>query len=128
MKQVANISRLKPGGLILIDDVPCKVDKIQASTSGKHGHAKIRVDAISVLDGKRRSMVKPSGENVDVPILNKLTAQVLAVNGDTAQLMDTTSFEMFDLKIPDELKGKLEVGGETMYYEIMGVRTLSPVK
>lgn len=128
MKQVANISRLKPGGLILIDDIPCKVEKIQASTSGKHGHAKIRVDAISVFDGKRRSMVKPSGENIDVPILNKLTAQVLAINGDTAQLMDTTSFEMFDLAIPAEMKGKLEVGGETMYYEIMGIRTLESIK
>lgn len=128
MKQVANISRLKPGGLILIDEVPCKVEKISASTSGKHGHAKIRVDAVSLLDGKRRSMVKPSGENVDVPILNKLTAQVLAVNGNTAQLMDTTSFEMFDLPVPEELKGKLEVGGETMYYEIMGTKTLEQLK
>jgi translation initiation factor 5A len=128
LKQVANISRLKAGGLILIDDVPCKIEKLQASTSGKHGHAKIRVDAISLLDGKRRSMVKPSGENVDVPMLNKLTAQVLAVNGDTAQLMDTTSFEMFDLPIPAEMKGKLEVGGETMYYEIMGVKTLEQLK
>jgi len=128
LKQVANISRLKPGGLILIDEVPCKVEKISASTSGKHGHAKIRVDAVSLLDGKRRSMVKPSGENVDVPILNKLTAQVLAVNGNTAQLMDTTSFEMFDLPVPEELKGKLEVGGETMYYEIMGTKTLEQLK
>ena len=128
MKQVASISRIKPGGLILIDEVPCKIDKIQASTSGKHGHAKIRVDAVGILDGKHRSMVKPSGENIDVPILNKMTAQVLAVNGDTAQLMDTTSFEMFDLPIPEELKGKLEVGGETMYYEVMGTKTLEQLK
>ena len=128
MKTTASITRLKPGGLILIDDVPCKVEKVQSSSSGKHGHAKVRVDAIGILDGKRRSIVKPSGENVDVPLLNKSTAQVLAITGENAQLMDTTTFEMFELPIPEELKGKLVAGAETQYFEMMGVKTLQQIK
>jgi len=128
VKTTASITRLKPGGLILIDDVPCKVEKVQSSSSGKHGHAKVRVDAIGILDGKRRSIVKPSGENVDVPLLNKSTAQVLAITGENAQLMDTTTFEMFELPIPEELKGKLVAGAETQYFEMMGVKTLQQIK
>ena len=128
MKTTASITRLKPGGLILIDDVPCKVEKVQSSSSGKHGHAKVRVDALGVLDGKRRSIVKPSGENVDVPLLNKMTAQVLAITGDNVQLMDTTTFEMFELPVPEELKGKLVAGEETQYFEMMGVKTLQQIK
>ena len=128
MKTTASITRLKPGGLILIDDVPCKVEKVQSSSSGKHGHAKVRVDAIGVLDGKRRSLVKPSGENIDVPLLNKNTAQVLAITGDSVQLMDTTTFEMFELPVPEELKGKLVAGEETQYFEMMGVKTLQQIK
>ncbi len=128
MKTTASITRLKPGGLILIDDVPCKVEKVQSSSSGKHGHAKVRVDALGVLDGKRRSIVKPSGENVDVPLLNKNTAQVLAITGDNVQLMDTTTFEMFELPIPEDMKGKLAAGEETQYFEMMGVKTLQQIK
>ena len=128
MKTTASITRLKPGGLILIDDVPCKVEKVQSSSSGKHGHAKVRVDAIGVLDGKRRSLVKPSGENIDVPLLNKNTAQVLAITGDSVQLMDTTTFEMFELTIPEDMKGKLAAGEETQYFEMMGVKTLQQIK
>ncbi|MFH1623395.1 MAG: translation initiation factor IF-5A [Candidatus Aenigmatarchaeota archaeon] len=128
MKTTASITRLKPGGMILIDDIPCKVEKVQSSSSGKHGHAKVRVDAVGLLDGKRRSIVKPSGGSVDVPILNKNTAQVLAVTGDTAQLMDTTTFEMFELHVPDGMKGTLVAGSEIQYFEIMGVKTLQQVK
>ena len=128
MKTTASITRLKPGGLILIDDVPCKVEKVQSSSSGKHGHAKVRVDALGVLDGKRRSIVKPSGENVDVPLLNKNTAQVLAITGDNVQLMDTTTFEMFELPIPEDMKGKLAAGEETQYFEMMGIKTLQQIK
>jgi len=128
VKTTASITRLKPGGMILIDDVPCRVEKVQSSSSGKHGHAKVRVDAVGLLDGKRRSIVKPSGDNVDVPILNKNTAQVLAVAGDNVQLMDTTTFEMFELPVPESMKGTLVAGSEIQYFEIMGVKTLQQVK
>ena len=128
MKTTANISKLKSGGFILIDDVPCRVEKVQTSSSGKHGHAKVRVDAIGVLDGRRRSMVKPSGETVDVPIINKNIAQVLAIVGDNAQLMDMRTYEVFELPIPEELKGTLQAGGEVNYFEIVGTRTLKQIK
>ena len=128
MKTTASITRLKPGGMILIDDVPCRVEKVQSSSSGKHGHAKVRVDAVGLLDGKRRSIVKPSGDSIDVPILNKNTAQVLAVTGDNVQLMDTTTFEMFELPVPEAMKGTLVAGSEIQYFEIMGVKTLQQVK
>jgi translation initiation factor 5A len=128
MKTVADIHKLKPGGFILIDDIPCKVDKVQASSSGKHGHSKIRVDAIGVLDGRRRSIVKPSGEAVDVPIINKFVAQVLAIVGDNAQLMDMQSYEVFELPIPEEMKGKIQAGTEVQYFELVGVKTLKPIK
>lgn len=128
MKTTADIHKLKQGGFILIDDVPCRVDKVQASSSGKHGHSKIRVDAIGVLDGRRRSIVKPSGEDVDVPIINKGVAQVLAIVGENAQLMDMQTYETFELPVPEELKGKIEAGTEVPYYEIVGTRTLKPIK
>jgi translation initiation factor 5A len=126
-KVKGDLHKMKSGGFILIDEVPCKIDKIQASSSGKHGHAKFRVDAIGVLDGRRRSFVTPSGE-VDIPMLNKHNAQVLAVVGDRVQLMDMESYETLELELPEELKDKIQNGQEIQYYEIMGTKTLKQIK
>ncbi len=128
MKTVTNINKLKENGFILIDDVPCRITKISRSTSGKHGAAKVRVDATGLLDGKRKSLVKPSGENVNVPIINKSLAQVLSITGDTVQLMDVSTYEVFDLSIPEELKGKITEGTEINYFEVVGIKTLKQIK
>lgn len=128
MKTNADIQRLKSGGFILIEDMPCRIEKVQSSSSGKHGHTKVRVDAIGILDGKRRSMVKPSGERVDVPIINKHIAQVLAIVGDNAQLMDMKTYEVFELPVPEELKGTLQEGSEMTYFEVVGIKTLKQIK
>lgn len=122
------IKNLKKGHLVLIQGVPCRVESISSSKSGKHGASKTRVDAIGLLDGRRRSIVKPSGDKVDVPIINKKKAQVLAISGNKVQLMDLSDYSVFELDIPEELKGKLNSGEEVNYFEVMGIRTLKPLK
>ncbi|MBN2252145.1 MAG: translation initiation factor IF-5A [Kosmotogaceae bacterium] len=128
MKTTNQINKLKAGGFILIDDVPCRIEKVSTSSSGKHGHSKVRVDAMGVLDGKRKSIVKASGKTVDIPIINKQVAQVLSVSEDHAQLMDMATYEVFELPIPEELKGQLTEGGEISYFELVGMKTLKQVK
>lgn len=128
MRTTTDIKSLKSGGFVIIDDVPCRVEKVQVSSSGKHGHAKVRVDAIGLLDGRRRSLVKPSGETVSVPIINKHRAQILAIVGDNAQLMDLSDYSTLELPIPEELRGQLQPGTEITYYEILGQKTLKQIK
>ena len=122
------IKDLKPGSYVVIDDAPCKVEKVQVSTSGKHGHAKIRIEALGILDGRRRSILGPSHEEVSVPIILKKEAQILAVSGNTAQLMDMVDYSTFELEIPEEVKDKVIPGGEISYFEVLGIRTLKPLK
>jgi translation initiation factor 5A len=128
MKTTAVIKSLKPNSFVLIDDVPCRVEKVSISVSGKHGAAKARVDAIGLFDGRRRSIVKPADENVEVPIVNKKSAQILAMVGENAQLMDLTDYSVFELPIPEELKEKIKAGEEISYFEIAGVKTLKQIK
>jgi translation initiation factor 5A len=124
----ASLKELKPGGFIIIEDAPCKIEKITFSTSGKHGAAKARVEAIGLLDNRRRSIVKPSGEDVEVPIILKKQAQVLAIVGEKAQIMDLTTYENFELDIPEDLKGTIQAGSEIFYFEVAGVKTLKKLK
>lgn len=127
-KTNADVSEIKEGGFIIIDDSPCRIDKITRSSSGKHGASKYRVDAIGLLDGRRRSLVAPSGETVIVPILLKKKAQVLSVVGNKAQLMDMETYEQLELNVPDERKDEIVAGNEVDYFEIMDVKTLKQLK
>ena len=62
---------------------------------------------------------------VQIPIINKRTAQVISISGDTAQLMDMETYETFEMEIPDEFKGKLKVGEEVQYIEALGKRKIT---
>jgi len=122
------IKNLKPGNYITIDGVPCRVEKVTTSVSGKHGAAKTRVEAIGLFDGTRRSIVKPADEEVEVPILQKKRAQVLAITGNIAHLMDSQTFEELQLEIPEERRDEIKEGTEIEYFEILGIKTLKPLK
>jgi len=127
-KTTSVIKSLRKGHFILIDNVPCRIESISSGKSGKHGASKTRVEAIGLFDGRRRSIVKPSHDTVNVPIINKKKAQILAISGDRVQLMDLSDYSMFELDIPEELKGKLNSGDEVNYFEVIGIRTLKPLK
>ena len=127
-KTTTEIKNLKPNSFVMIDGMPCRVDKVQISTSGKHGASKTRIEAIGLLDGRRRSLVAPSSETVEVPIILKKSAQVLAIQGDKAQLMDLSDYSMFELEIPEERKNEIVAGNEIDYYEAAGRKTLKKIK
>ena len=83
---------------------------------------------MGLFDNRRKSLVKPADARVQVPIMTKKRAQVLAIVGEKAQLMDMGDYSTFELDIPEELKGKLESGQEINYFEVAGVRTLKQLK
>lgn len=120
MKQQTEIKTLKEGKFVIIDDEPCTIVSVQHSKPGKHGAAKARIDAIGLFDGQKRSIVNPVDAKVYVPIVERKTAQVLSIAGTTAQLMDTSSYQTFELAIPDDLREKVKQGEEISYISSMG--------
>ncbi|MFQ6009757.1 MAG: translation initiation factor IF-5A [Candidatus Aenigmatarchaeota archaeon] len=118
------IKTLKPGKYCVIDGEPCKVLSLTTSAPGKHGGAKARLEAIGIFDNRKRSIVKPASTEIDVPIIEKKTGQVVAIIGETAQIMDLQTYETFDIAIPEELRGDIEQGGEVAYWVIMGRKLL----
>lgn len=118
---------LRIGKYVLIDGVACRVVDIDVSSPGKHGSAKMRVVAIGIFDGQKKTLLMPSHAEVDVPIISKRKAQVVSVEGDNAQLMDSETYEVFYLPIPEDLKGSVKPGGEVEVLEATGRRALSKV-
>lgn len=124
----ASVGSLQKGSYIVIDGVACKVVDTKTSRPGKHGHAKVNMMAVGLLDDKKRNLVLPGHDEVEVPIVGKLSAQVLSVNGNMANVMDMESYETFDLEIPEELAGEVAEGKEVLYWEILEDRVIKQVK
>ncbi len=101
---------------------------IQTSSPGKHGAAKARVDAIGIFDNQKRNIVKPVDSKIDIPIIDKRTAQVLALMGSDVQLMDLENYETFEVPIPKELRDDLIEGAEVGYIVALGNKKLMRIK
>jgi translation initiation factor 5A len=124
MKEQTEIGKIKEGRYIVIEDEPCKVLGIATSKPGKHGAAKARIDAVGLFDGVKRSIVQPVSAKTYIPNVERKSGQVISITGNTAQLMDMKDYSNFEIMVPDDKKGHVEVGKEIMYIESMGKRKL----
>lgn len=122
---------IKEGSYIMIDNVPCRVVEVEKSKTGKHGSAKARIVGIGVLDGVKRTIVVPTDAAVEVPVIEKFTAQVISVTRDNIQLMDLRNYQTFEIPsnyVEDEAKGKLESGVQVEVWDIAGYRKIMRVR
>ena len=125
--KIVAANSIKKGSMILIDNNPCRVVDVSFSKPGKHGAAKIRATAIGILDNKKRDVVLPAHDKVEVPIIEKKVAQVLSVHDNIANVMDNETYESFDLEIPDELKDKVSSGVNVYYWTVIGKRVMRDI-
>jgi translation initiation factor 5A len=123
-KKLVHATSLKVGGFVIFDGKACRVSSIEVSKTGKHGHAKARIAAVCITDGSKIIKMFPGHDKVEVPIIEKETAQVLSIAGDKANVMDMKSYETFDLDIPEELKGEVNEGDQVNYWIILGQKVM----
>ncbi|RMD45734.1 translation initiation factor IF-5A [Candidatus Pacearchaeota archaeon] len=124
VSKVIEATEIRVGTYIMIDGSAYQVKKVDISKTGKHGHAKVRYEAASVMTGKKKVQVVPGHEKFEVPMIDKRKAQVLSINGNEASIMDSESFESFDLPIPEELKDSISEGGTVEYWDVEGEKII----
>jgi len=128
MKKLASVGSLQKGSYIIVDGVACRVTSTATSRPGKHGHAKVNMMAVGLIDEKKRNVVLPGHDQVEVPVIDKRTAQVLSVTGDVANVMDSESYETFDMKVDEEFKDQVVEGCQILYWNILGDKVIKQVK
>ena len=129
---VKKVSELKVGNFIYndADGEVYKIVSIETSKAGKHGSAKARIEAISVISGRKLVLVKPTSDPIKVPVIKKIRGQVIAVTKQKvptpegekeeiiAQVMDMETYETIEAKVPDELKEKVKEGANVMVWDV----------
>ena len=121
--KVIDATEMRLGTFILLDGVAHQVKKMDISKTGKHGHAKVRYEATSIMTGKKKVAVVPGHDKFEVPMIDKRSAQVLSISGDHASVMDSESFENFELPIPEGVEGVSE-GGNVEYWDVEGEKLI----
>ncbi len=113
-KRFQNMGTLKPGSYVLIEGEPCQVKGFEKSKPGKHGAAKARISAFGIFSDQKRNLMKGTDYEAEVPIIEKSSAQVVAVMGNMVQIMDTADYKTYDLDKPKDIMG-LSGGAEIEY-------------
>ena len=118
-----NATDARIGTNILLEGEPFTVKKVDVSKTGKHGHAKVRMEAVNILSGNKKVFVTPGHDKFDVPMVDKRKGQVLSV-GDTVSVMDLETFETIDLPCSAEIKAELQENSNVEYWDIEGQKLI----
>lgn len=124
------VKSLKEGSYMLIDEEPCRIVSIDKSKPGKHGSAKANIMAVGFFDNRKRNVVMPADRMAEVPIIDKRTATVIADQGERLNIMDTESYETYEVSRPDdeEVASQIESNCTVEYWDVMGTKVIMRVK
>jgi translation initiation factor 5A len=122
--KLVNAVELKSGSSVIIDNAPCVVRSIDISKTGKHGSSKARIEAVGIIDGKKRIIISPGHDKLPVPLIEKRKGQVLTLSETSASLMDSENYETLEVLIVEELRGQIKEGMEVEYWDIEGQKII----
>jgi translation initiation factor 5A len=125
--KLINATEAKVGTNIIVDGTPCVVKKMDVSKTGKHGHAKVRIEAVGLIDGIKKVFVTPGHDRLEVPLVEKKKAQVLSASENKANVMDLESFETFELDAPEDLKENIKENVNVEYWDIEGTKIIKRI-
>lgn len=120
--------QLKSGRYMMMGGEAAEIVNIEKSAPGKHGHAKFRITSIGLLTGTKKQEIYTGHDSVEVPIIEKKTAQVLSASETTAQAMDMQTYETFEVDIPEEFRGKIEPNQEITFWAIQDKKIIKQVR
>ncbi|MBU1129320.1 MAG: translation initiation factor IF-5A [Nanoarchaeota archaeon] len=117
--KIINATEGKVGTNILLESEPYTIKKIDISKTGKHGHAKCRIEAVGIINKQKKVFVIPGHDRLEIPLVNKKKGQVLSIS-EKISVMDLESFETLDVPCDEEIKSELEVNSNVEYWDIEG--------
>ncbi|MCK9596882.1 translation initiation factor IF-5A [Candidatus Pacearchaeota archaeon] len=120
--KIIDATEVKAGTSIIVDGEACAVKKVDISKTGKHGHAKCRIECVGILSDNKKVFVVPGHERLEVPLVEKKKGQVLGIGEDKVSIMDLENFETIDVKCPPEIKSELEINSNVEYWDVEGAK------
>lgn len=129
MSSLIDANNVKVGTNIIIDGTSCSVKNIDISKSGKHGASKCRIEAVSIIDDKKKIIAVPGSERFEIPMIEKRRAQVLSIdkNKGTASIMDLETFESIDVQMSNDVLNEIEENRNVEYWDVEGKKIIKRI-
>lgn len=121
--KIIDATELKTGTNIIIEGKPYTVKKIDISKTGKHGHAKARIEALGILSEQKKIIVVPGHDRFEIPMVNKNKGQVLSI-GERISIMDLDSFETIEVKCEESLQQTIKENDNVEYWDVCGEKII----
>jgi len=121
--KIINATEARSGTNILLEGEPYTIKKIDISKTGKHGHAKARIEATGIINQQKKVFVVPGHERFEVPMVDKRKGQVLSITNKVS-IMDLENFETMDIDCPEEIKSELKENSNVEYSDIEGKKII----
>ncbi len=121
--KIINATEAKVGTNIIVEGMPCTIKKIDISKTGKHGHAKCRIECSGIISESKKVFVIPGHDRLEIPLVEKRKGQVLSV-GDKVSIMDLENFETLEVECPDEIKSELGENDNVEYWDVEGEKII----
>jgi translation initiation factor 5A len=121
--KIINATEAKVGTNIIVEGMPCTIKKIDISKTGKHGHAKCRIEAVGIISEQKKVFVIPGHDRLEIPMVEKKKGQVLSI-GDKVSIMDLENFETLEVECPDEVKSELATNDNVEYWDVEGEKII----
>ena len=124
--KVINGTDARVGTNILIEGEPYVVKKMDVSKTGKHGHAKARIEATGIVNpSKRKVFVIPGHDKLEVPNVDKRKGQVLSISEKNVSIMDLENFETIEIECADEeLLPTIQENANVEYWDVEGIKLI----
>lgn len=121
--KIINATEAKVGTNIIVEGMPCTIKKIDISKTGKHGHAKCRIECSGIISETKKVFVIPGHDRLEIPLVEKRKGQVLSV-GDKVSIMDLENFETLEVECPEEVKAELAENDNVEYWDVEGEKII----
>lgn len=118
--KIINATEARVGTNITHEGAHFTVKKIDISKTGKHGHAKCRIEAANMFTGNKKIFVIPGHDKLEVPMVEKKKGQILSHTEGKASVMDLESFETLEMDFPDEIASEVQDNDNIEYWDIEG--------
>lgn len=94
-------SKIKTGSYIIINKHPCKIVKVNISSTGKHGHTKKLVVGKDLITNKKYEALFKHSSNIEIPIVNKDIYELVDIHDNYLDLIDNDGIIRSDIPLPD---------------------------
>lgn len=121
--KIINATEARVGTNILLEGEPYTIKKMDVSKTGKHGHAKVRTEAVGIINSQKKVFVVPGHERFEVPMVDKRKGQVLSI-ANKVSVMDLENFETMEIDCPEEIKSEISENSNVEYWDIEGKRII----